>query len=63
LVVTKEVMLGTTKEGAETAEELPDAIETMEGRDGSKKEVLANMALIPSLSLEDAILFQLFFNE
>jgi pyrimidine operon attenuation protein/uracil phosphoribosyltransferase len=60
VVVTKVVMLGTTKEGAETAEELAEAIETMEGRDGSKKEVLANIALIPSLNFEDAILFQLF---
>jgi hypothetical protein len=30
LVVTKEVMLGTTKVGAETVEELAEAIETME---------------------------------
>jgi hypothetical protein len=31
-------MLGTTKEGAETVEELPEAMETVEGRDGSKKK-------------------------
>jgi hypothetical protein len=30
LIVTKEVMLGTTKLGAEVADELAEAIETME---------------------------------
>jgi hypothetical protein len=37
LVVTKDVMLGTTNDGAETAEELAEAIKTMEkGKTGEK---------------------------
>jgi Na+-translocating ferredoxin:NAD+ oxidoreductase RnfE subunit len=36
LVVTNEVVFGTTKGYAETADELAKAIETMEGKNGSK---------------------------